>query len=159
MAKVGVYVCHCGSNIAGVVDVAAVREYAETLPDVVVAREYLFMCSDPGQELIRKDIKDGLVDRVVVAACTPRTHEPIFRKALESAGLNKYFFEMANIRDQDSWVHGDDHEGATRKAKQLVASAVAKSARLEPLEDTYVDVTQAAMVVGGGVAGIFRPWI
>lgn len=91
MAKVGVYVCHCGSNIAGVVDVAAVREYAETLPDVVVAREYLFMCSDPGQELIRKDIKDGLVDRVVVAACTPRTHEPIFRKALESAGLNKYF--------------------------------------------------------------------
>ncbi|MDD4648581.1 MAG: CoB--CoM heterodisulfide reductase iron-sulfur subunit A family protein [Desulfoplanes sp.] len=155
MAKVGVYVCHCGSNIAGVVDVAAVREYAETLPDVVVSREYLFMCSDPGQELIRKDIKDGLVDRVVVAACTPRTHEPIFRKALESAGLNKYFFEMANIRDQDSWVHGDDHAGATRKAKQLVASAVAKAANLEALEDTYVDVTQAAMVVGGGVAGIF----
>lgn len=155
MAKVGVYVCHCGSNIGGVVDVEAVRKHAETLPDVHVSRENLFMCSDPGQEIIRKDINDGLVDKVVVAACTPRTHEPIFRKVLEGEGLNKYLFEMANIRDQDSWVHADDKEGATAKAMKIVDSAVAKAKNLEPLEDKYVDVTKAALVIGGGVAGIF----
>ena len=155
MAKVGVYVCHCGSNIGGVVDVESVRKHAETLDDVTVSRENLFMCSDPGQEIIRQDIKNGLVDKVVVAACTPRTHEPIFRKVLESEGLNKFFFEMANIRDQDSWVHADDHEGATTKAMKIVDSAVAKARHLMPLEETYVDVTQAALVIGGGVAGIF----
>lgn len=155
MAKVGVYVCHCGSNIAGVVDVEAVEEFAKTLPDVVVARRNLFMCSDPGQEIIRQDIKDGLVDRVVVAACTPKTHEPIFQQVLENEGLNKYLFEMANIRDQDSWVHAHDPEGATQKAKQIVASAVAKARHLHPLEDKYVDVEKAALVIGGGVAGIF----
>ncbi len=155
MAKVGVYVCHCGSNIGGVVDVEAVREHAETLPDVTVSRENLFMCSDPGQEIIRQDIKDGLVDKVVVAACTPRTHEPIFRKVLEGEGLNKYLFEMANIRDQDSWVHAHDKEGATAKAMKCVDSAVAKAKNLMPLEDKYVDVTKAALVIGGGVAGIF----
>lgn len=155
MAKVGVYVCHCGSNIGGVVDVEAVRKHAETLPDVTVARENLFMCSDPGQEIIRQDIRDGLVDKVVVAACTPRTHEPIFRKVLEGEGLNKFLFEMANIRDQDSWVHAHDHEGATAKAEKIVDSAVAKARHLMPLEEKYVDVTQAALVIGGGVAGIF----
>ncbi len=155
MAKVGVYVCHCGENIAGVVDCEAVRSFAERLPGVTVARSYLFMCSDPGQEIIKKDIKEGLVDRVVVAACTPRTHEPIFRKALEAAGLNKYLLEMANIRDQDSWVHPHDKEGATEKAKQLVASAVAKARLLEPLEELEVGVERSAMVVGGGVAGMF----
>ncbi len=155
MAKVGVYVCHCGENIAGVVDCEAVRAFAERLPGVTVARSYLFMCSDPGQEIIKKDIKEGLVDRVVVAACTPRTHEPIFRKALEAAGLNKYLLEMANIRDQDSWVHPHDKEGATEKAKQLVASAVAKARLLEPLEELEVGVERSAMVVGGGVAGMF----
>jgi heterodisulfide reductase subunit A2 len=155
MPKVGVYVCHCGTNIAGVVDVDAVRDFAESLPGVAVARKNLFMCSDPGQELIRKDIQEGLVDRVVVAACTPRTHEPIFRKALEAAGLNKYLFEMANIRDQGSWVHPQDPEGATEKAKLIVASAVGKATFLKPLEDKYVDVTDAALVIGGGVAGIF----
>jgi heterodisulfide reductase subunit A len=155
MAKVGVYVCHCGSNIGGVIDVEAVRKHAETLPDVTVSRENLFMCSDPGQEIIRQDIKDGLVDKVVVAACTPRTHEPIFRKVLEGEGLNKFLFEMANIRDQDSWVHAHDKEGATRKAKKIVDSAVAKAKNLLPLEDKYVDVTKAALVIGGGVAGIF----
>jgi len=155
MAKVGVYVCHCGSNIAGVIDVEAVRAFAETLPDVAVARKDLFMCSDSGQEMIKQDIRDGLVDKVVVAACTPRTHEPIFRGALSAGGLNKYLFEMANIRDQDSWVHAQDPEGATRKAKMLVASAVGKAARLKPLEEKYVDVTKAALVIGGGVAGIF----
>jgi len=155
VVKIGVYVCHCGENIAGVVDVKAVKEFAEKLPGVTVAREYLFMCSDPGQELIKKDIQEGLVDRVVVAACTPRTHEPIFRKALEAAGLNKYLFEMANIRDQCSWAHPHDKEGATEKAKQLVASAVAKAALLEPLEDKFVDVERSALVIGGGVAGMF----
>lgn len=155
MAKVGVYVCHCGSNIGGVVDVEAVRKHAETLPDVVVSRQNLFMCSDPGQEIIRQDINNGVIDKVVVAACTPRTHEPIFRKVLDGEGLNKYLFEMANIRDQDSWVHANDKEGATAKAKQIVASAVAKARNLQPLEDKYVDVTKAALVIGGGVAGIF----
>jgi heterodisulfide reductase subunit A len=155
MAKVGVYVCHCGSNIAGVIDVEAVRAFAETLPDVVVARKDLFMCSDSGQEMIKQDIRNGVVDRVVVAACTPRTHEPIFRNACEAGGLNKYLFEMANIRDQDSWVHPQTPELATEKAKLLVASAVGKAARLEPLEDKFVDVTKAALVIGGGVGGVF----
>ena len=155
MAKVGVYVCHCGSNIGGVVDVESVRQHAETLDNVAVSRQNLFMCSDPGQEIIRKDIQDGLVDKVVVAACTPRTHEPIFRKVLEGEGLNKYLFEMANIRDQDSWVHAHDKEGATEKAKKIVESAVAKAKHLSPLEDKYVDVEKAALVIGGGVAGIF----
>ncbi|MGI6656719.1 MAG: 4Fe-4S binding protein [Desulfobulbus sp.] len=154
MAKVGVYVCHCGSNIAGVIDVEAVRAFAETLPGVVLAKRDLFMCSDSGQEMIKQDIRDGLVDRVVVAACTPRTHEPIFRAALEKGGLNKYLFEMANIRDQNSWVHGHDHEGATAKAKQVVASAVGKASHLQPLEEKYVPVTDAALVIGGGIAGI-----
>jgi heterodisulfide reductase subunit A-like polyferredoxin len=155
MVKVGVYVCHCGTNIAGVVDVEAVRAFAETLPGVALARRSLFMCSDTGQEMIKQDIRDGLVDRVVVAACTPRTHEPIFRAACEAAGMNKYLFEMANIRDQDSWVHGQDHAGATEKAKKIVASAVAKASNLKPLEDKYVDVEPTALVIGGGVAGIF----
>ncbi|MDK2922001.1 MAG: heterodisulfide reductase subunit [Desulfonauticus sp.] len=154
MAKVGVYVCRCGTNIAGVIDVEAVREFAEGLPDVAIARTDVFMCSDAGQEVIKKDIREGLVDRVVVAACTPRTHEPIFRAALESAGLNRYLFELANIRDQGSWVHPHEPEAATEKAKKLVASAVAKAARLEPLEDKYVDVKQAALVIGGGIAGM-----
>ncbi|MDR3089635.1 MAG: CoB--CoM heterodisulfide reductase iron-sulfur subunit A family protein [Desulfobulbaceae bacterium] len=154
MAKVGVYVCHCGTNIAGVIDVEAVRDYASGLPDVVIARKDLFMCSDSGQEMIKKDIKDGLVDRVVVAACTPRTHEPIFRAACEKAGLNKYLFEMANIRDQNSWVHGHDHAGATAKALKIVASAVGKARNLEPLEEKFVPVTDAALVIGGGIGGI-----
>jgi len=154
MAKVGVYVCHCGSNIAGVIDVSAVRDFAESLPDVVIARKDLFMCSDSGQEMVKQDVRDGLVDRVVVAACTPRTHEPIFRAAIEKAGLNKYLFEMANIRDQASWVHGNDHEGATEKAKLVVASAVGKARHLQPLHDKFVDVTNAALVIGAGIGGI-----
>ncbi|SHI74496.1 CoB--CoM heterodisulfide reductase iron-sulfur subunit A family protein [Desulfofundulus thermosubterraneus] len=155
MPRIGVYICHCGENIAGAVNVEEVRKYAENLPGVVVARNYLFMCSDPGQELIKQDIRNGLIDRVVVAACTPRTHEPIFRKTVEDGGLNKYLLEMANIRDQDSWPHWHDKEGATEKAKKLVASAVAKAAFLEPLEDRFVEVTRASLVVGGGVAGMF----
>ena len=139
--KIGVYICHCGENIAGAVNIEEVKKFAETLPNVVVVRDYLFMCSDPGQELIKQDIKEGKVNRVVVAACTPRTHEPIFRRACEDAGLNKYYFEMANIRDQCSWAHWHEKEKATEKAKQIIAAAVAKARLLEPLEDRYVDVT------------------
>ncbi|HIE12996.1 MAG TPA: CoB--CoM heterodisulfide reductase iron-sulfur subunit A family protein, partial [Desulfotomaculum sp.] len=155
MPKIGVYICHCGENIAGAVDIESVREYAAKLPGVSVARDYLFMCSDPGQELIKEDIANGLVDRVVVAACTPRTHEPIFRKTNEDSGLNKYLFEMANIRDQDSWAHWHEKEGATEKAKRLIASAVAKAALLEPLQDRFVEVTKAVLVIGGGISGMF----
>ncbi len=153
--KIGVYVCHCGENIAGAVNIEEVVEFAKTLPNVVVVRDYIFMCSDPGQNIIKEDIKKGLVNRVVVAACTPRTHEPIFRKACEDAGLNKYFFEMANIRDQCSWPHWHDKKGATEKAKALIASAVAKANLLEPLEDISIKLNKNVLVIGGGIAGIF----
>lgn len=155
MTKVGVYVCHCGENIAGAVKVDEVMKYAETLPDVTVVKNCLFMCSDQGQDVIKQDIKDGLVNRVVVAACTPRTHEPIFRDALEKAGLNKYFLEMANIRDQDSWAHWNDKEGATAKAKRLISSAVAKARLAQPLIDRHGDVSKSVLIVGGGIAGMF----
>ncbi len=153
--KIGVYICHCGENIAGAVNIEEVKKFAEKLPNVVVVRDYLFMCSDPGQELIKQDIREGKVNRVMVAACTPRTHEPIFRRACEDAGLNKYYFEMANIRDQCSWAHWHEKEKATEKAKMLIASAVAKARLLEPLEDRYVELNQNVLVIGGGIAGIF----
>jgi heterodisulfide reductase subunit A len=152
-SRTGVYVCHCGINIANTVDVAAVRDYAETLPGVAVARDYTYMCSDPGQGLIVQDIHELGLDKVVVSACSPRMHELTFRNAIESAGLNPYCLEIANIREQCSWVHSDKTAG-TAKAKSLVASAVAKAALLEPLEEREVGVTRAAIVVGGGVAGI-----
>jgi heterodisulfide reductase subunit A len=152
-SRIGVYVCHCGINIANTVDVAAVRDYAETLPGVAVARDYTYMCSDPGQGLIVQDIHELGLDKVVVSACSPRMHELTFRNAIESAGLNPYCLEIANIREQCSWVHSDKTAG-TAKAKSLVASAVAKAALLEPLEEREVGVTRAAIVVGGGVAGI-----
>ena len=117
--KLGVYICHCGINIAATVDVEAVTEYALNLPDVKVARNYSYMCSDPGQLLIKNDIKNEGLNRVVVASCSPRMHEPTFRKALQEAGLNPYFLEMANIREQCSWVH-EDRDEATAKAKKLI---------------------------------------
>ncbi|MEW5932458.1 MAG: CoB--CoM heterodisulfide reductase iron-sulfur subunit A family protein [Bacillota bacterium] len=153
MARIGVYVCHCGTNIAGTVDVGAVRDFAAALPGVVVARDYQYMCSDPGQDLIRKDIAEMGLDRVVVASCSPRMHEPTFRRALESAGLNGYLLEMANIREHVSWVT-TDVPAATRKAKALVAGAVRRVALHQPLEERYADVTPQALVVGGGIAGI-----
>jgi len=152
-ARVGVYVCHCGINIAATVDVEAVTAFAQTLPNVVVARDYTYMCSDPGQELIKNDIKGHELTHVVVASCSPRMHEPTFRGVVEEVGINPYCFEMANIREQCSWVH-EDREWATEKAKQLVASAVAKAALLRPLEEREVDVIPAALVIGGGIAGI-----
>ncbi len=151
--RVGVYICHCGVNISATVDVEQVTEFAETLPGVAVARNYLYMCSDPGQGLIQQDIEELGLDSVVVASCSPRMHEPTFRGAAQQAGMNPYCLEMANIREQCSWVHSD-RDDATEKAKWLVASVVAKAALLEPLEAREVGVTPGAVVVGGGVAGM-----
>ena len=151
--KIGVYVCHCGANIASTVDVAQVVEYVKGLPSVVMARDYKFMCSDPGQDLIKNDIKDQGLNRIVVASCSPRLHEPTFRRTLVSAGLNPYLFEMANIREQCSWVH-EDSEKATEKAKALVNAAVRRVFRHEPLEAREVPVNPCTLVVGAGIAGI-----
>jgi heterodisulfide reductase subunit A len=151
--KIGVYVCHCGINIADTVDVSAVVEMAAQLPNVVVARDSKYSCSEPGQNLIQDDIRDLGIDRVVVASCTPRMHEPTFRRLLEANGLNPYFFEMANIREHVSWVT-EDPVAATEKAKRLVRSAVLRVAHHVALEPRQEPVAQAALVVGGGIAGI-----
>jgi heterodisulfide reductase subunit A-like polyferredoxin len=152
--RVGVFVCHCGTNIAGVVDVPAVVEYAKTLPDVVFVENNLYTCSNDTQDLIKQKITEHGLNRVVVASCTPRTHEPLFRNTLREAGLNPYLFEMANIRDQCSWVHMHEPEKATEKSKDLVRMAVAKARLLEPLTRRSVKVTKSALVIGGGVAGM-----
>ena len=152
--RIGVYVCHCGLNIAGVVDVAAVAEYARSLPGVVVARHYQYMCSEPGQEMIKKDIAEHGLNRVVVAACSPTMHEPTFRRVIEEAGLNRYLLEMVNLREQCSWCHSHEPERATEKAKDLIRMAVARAALLEPLEVRKAPVEPAILVVGGGIAGI-----
>ncbi len=152
--RIGVYICHCGTNIAGVVDVEAVKRYAEKLPGVVVAKTYPYMCSEPGQNLIKEDIEAGLVDRVVVAACSPRLHEPTFRRVLKEAGLNPYLFEMANIREHCSWVHMREPGKATEKAKDIVRMAVAKARLLGPLQPIEVSARREVLVIGGGIAGI-----
>ncbi len=152
-ARVGVYVCHCGTNIAGVVDVARVAEFASHLDGVVVARHYTYMCSDPGQALIQEDIKALGLDRVVVASCSPLMHEATFRRACREAGLNPFLFQMTNIREHCSWVC-DDHEAVTRKAESLVAAAVQRVRWQVPLEARQVQVKQSALVVGAGIAGI-----
>jgi len=152
--RIGVYVCHCGINIAGVVDVEAVAEYSKTLPNVVLAKDYKYYCSDPGQQAIQEDIKEQNLNRIVVVACSPRLHEPTFRRCVREAGLNQFLFEFANIREHDSWVHMSEPEAATEKAKDLTRMAIAKTRLLEPLEASKVDVDNKAMVIGGGVAGI-----
>ena len=152
--RVGVYVCHCGLNIAGSVDCGEVAKFASTLPNVVLAQDNRYTCSDQGQAGIQNDIKEHKLNRVVVASCSPRLHEPTFRKACEEAGLNKYLFEMANIREHCSWVHLYDKQAATDKAKDLVKMAVAKAALLEPAVEAEVPITRKALVIGGGVAGI-----
>jgi heterodisulfide reductase subunit A len=151
--KIGVYICHCGINIAATVDIEKVTAFAQTLPHVAIARNYQYMCSDPGQDLIKNDIKNSGIDRVVVAACSPRMHENTYRNAVRSAGLNPYFFEMSNIREQCSWVHPNKEDG-TKKAMELIASAVAKVSLHEPLEENEVSVTPSVLVIGGGIAGI-----
>ena len=152
--RIGVFVCECGQNIAGSVDCDDVVEYAKSLPGVVSAVKNRYTCAEPGQQEIKKHIVDDKLNRVVVASCTPRMHEPTFRICVEEAGLNPYLVEMANIREQCSWVHSTDRKGATEKAKDLVAASVARAARLEPQEETEVPVTEAALVIGGGIAGI-----
>ena len=153
-ARVGVFVCNCGINIGGVVDVPGVRDYAATLPYVAYVDENLFTCSQDTQAKIKAAIEEHNLNRVVVASCSPRTHEPLFQETIREAGLNKYLFEMANIRDQDSWVHQQQPEKATAKAKDLVRMAVAKAALIKPLHQVDLDLSKEALVVGGGVAGM-----
>ena len=151
--RIGVYICHCGSNIAGMVDVEEVTKFAQGLESVAVARNYKYMCSDPGQDLIKKDIKELGVNRVVVASCSPQMHEPTFRHACQDAGLNQYLFEMANIREHCAWV-SEDRAAATEKAKALVSAAVHRVRLQEPLETKEVPVNPNTLIVGGGIAGI-----
>ncbi|WP_018123332.1 CoB--CoM heterodisulfide reductase iron-sulfur subunit A family protein [Desulfovibrio oxyclinae] len=151
--KIGVFVCHCGSNIAGTVDVATVAAEAQKMPDVAFASDTMYACSEPGQEGIIEAIKEHGLDGVVVASCTPRMHEPTFRKAVERAGLNRYMFEMANIREHVSWI-GKDTEANTRKAIDLVSMAAAKLSRNKSLTPKKFDINKRVMIIGGGVAGI-----
>ena len=152
--RIGVFVCRCGINIAGVVDVPGTAEYAATLPYVEYATDNMYSCSQDTQETISKIIKEKKLNRVVIAACTPKTHEPLFQETLTNAGLNKYLFEMANIRNQDSWVHKNNPELATKKARDLVRMAVYKVALMEPLKEAELEVNQTAMVIGGGISGM-----
>ncbi len=151
--KIGVYVCNCGTNIAKIVDAEAVAKYASTLPNVSLAKTYKYMCSNPGQEMIAEDIKENGLDRVVVAACSPNMHERTFRGALRMAGLNQYMLEMANIREQCSWVH-KDRKAATEKAMALVSGAVQRVLKHEALESMSVDMNPSVLVIGGGIAGM-----
>jgi heterodisulfide reductase subunit A len=152
--RIGVFVCHCGINIASVVDVEAVRDYAKTLPYVEYVENSLFACSQDTQELIKDRIKEHNLNRVVVASCTPRTHEPTFQETIKEAGLNKYLFQMANIRDQGSWVHMNVPEAATRRAKDQLRMAVVTAALQPPLQEFDLPITKAGLVIGGGVAGM-----
>lgn len=151
--RIGIYVCWCGTNIAKMVDVENVAEELLSLPNVVISKNYKYMCSDPGQDIIVKDIKENNLTRIVVSACSPRIHELTFRKALEKAGLNPYMLEMANIREQDSWVHTDRGE-ATKKAKALIAAAVNRVNFHESLDERTVDINPNNLIIGGGIAGI-----
>ena len=154
LPRIGVFVCDCGLNIAGFVDTDQVADYAEGLPGVVAVVRNRYTCADPGQNEIKRAIQEHKLERVVVASCSPKIHEPTFRACVADAGLNPYLMEMANIREHCSWVHMDDINLATDKAKDLVASSVARAALLEPQEEDVFPVTPAALVIGGGVAGI-----
>jgi len=151
--KIGVYICHCGVNISATVNVAQVRDFISKAPNVTIARDYKFMCSDPGQDLIKQDIKNLGINRVVVSACSPLMHELTFRLAAESAGLNRYLVQIANIREHCSWIH-DDRDQATQKACALVNAAVRRVALHEPLEITKSKINKNTLIVGGGIAGI-----
>jgi heterodisulfide reductase subunit A len=152
--RVGVYICSCGSNIGGVIDPAELAEFSSHLPDVVVTRDNQYMCGDPGQNLIGADILRHRLNRIVIAACSVRMHEPTFRACVAQAGLNPFLMELTNIREQNTWVHSHDRAGAMLKAKEMVMAAVAKVRHAAPLQAITVPVTRAAMVIGGGVAGI-----
>ena len=152
-SKIGVYVCHCGTNIAATVDVESLAAFAQNLEHVAIARNYSYMCSDPGQELIQEDIRELDLNRIVVASCSPLMHEQTFRNAVKEAGLNPFFFQMANIREQCSWVI-DDRGEATEKAKGMVAAAVQRVRSHQPLDFRLVDMNPSALVVGAGIAGM-----
>jgi heterodisulfide reductase subunit A len=152
--RVGVFVCSCGSNIGGLIDVKEVAEYAKTLPNVVFTQDNLYTCSETGLAQIKKGVTENNLNRVVVASCTPRTHEPLFRETIKDVGLNEYLFQFVNIRDQCTWVHMKYPHEALVKAKEVIRMGVAKAARLEALEKIVVDATPTAMVIGGGVSGI-----
>jgi heterodisulfide reductase subunit A len=152
--RVGVFVCECGHNIAGTVDTEEVARYSEGLPDVVAVVQNRYTCADPGQNEIKAAIGEHNLNRVVIASCSPKIHEPTFRSCVEDAGLNPYLMEMANIREHCSWVHMQDREAATAKAKDLVASAVGRARLLEAQEEMTFPVTDSALVIGAGVAGI-----
>ena len=152
--RIGVFVCDCGLNIAGTVDTEEVSRFASELPDVVAVVRNRYTCADPGQKEIKKAVAEHDLNRVVVASCTPKIHEPTFRHCVEDAGLNPYLVEMANIREHCSWVHIHDRGAATEKAKDLVRSAVGRARMLEPQDEKVFPVSDAALVIGGGVAGI-----
>ena len=154
MPRIGVFICHCGNNIASTVGIEKLVEFAKALPSVVVAEHNLYSCSEEGLSSIRKSAEENKLDRIVVAACTPRTHEPLFRKTCEMAGINKYLFEFVSIREHCSWIHIKDGDAATDKAKKLVAMGVAKAALLEPQRETESNVTPTAVVIGGGLTGL-----
>lgn len=151
--RVGVFVCQCGTNIEASVETEKVAEYAKTLPGVVYSTTYKYMCSDPGQEMIRNAIKEQQLEQVVVASCSPRMHENTFRRAVEAGGINGYMFEMVNIREQDSWVHHDTAQ-ATKKAMDLVRVGISKVLKNKPLQIETIPITKKAMVIGGGIAGM-----
>lgn len=154
LPRIGVYVCHCGLNIAKTVDCQAVADSASDLEGVVVSKDIGYACSEPGQQQIKDDILENNLDRVVVASCSPRLHEPTFRQMLKDVGINPFLLEMANLREQCSWVHMDDPEAATKKAMDLVKMAVSRVSLLQPLKEEVLPLTKRAMVIGGGVAGI-----
>lgn len=152
--RIGVYVCHCGLNIAQTVDCQKVAELASQLDDVIVSKDIIYACSEPGQQQIKNDILEHGLDRIVVASCSPRLHEPTFRQMLQSADLNPYLLEMANLREQCSWVHMNEPEAATKKATDLVKMAISRVRLLMPLEGERLPLTKRTLIIGGGVAGI-----
>lgn len=152
--RIGVYVCHCGLNIAQSVDCTKIAQDVADADGVVVSKDIVYACSEPGQQSIKQDIIDNGLDRVVIASCSPRLHEPTFKKMAEDAGINAYMVDMANLREQCSWVHMNDRESATAKAETLVNMAIARVRQLEPLFEDTLPLTQKTLVIGGGIAGI-----
>jgi heterodisulfide reductase subunit A len=152
--KIGVFICHCGTNIGGFLDVPSLVEYVKDLPNVEFAQDNLYTCSEVGLTQIKENIKEYKLNRVIVASCTPRTHEPLFRSVCQEAGLNPYLFEMVNIRDQCSWVHMKETEKATEKAKDLLRMGISKAALLQPLEKNEIEINPTGLVIGGGIAGM-----
>ena len=152
--RIGVFVCECGTNIAGSVDTDLLVEEAKKMGNVVYSVKNRFMCSEPGQQEIKRAIEEEKLDRVVIAACSPRMHEPTFRGCVSEVGLNPYLVDMANIREQCSWVHMGDRGAATKKAKDIISAYVARARYLEPQEEKEIPVTQSALVIGGGIAGM-----